>query len=142
MRHLHHAACAAVLMLLCAAPVAGATATPPPAATIQLGAFANEPGGISVLEQELGYHLSIDHTYVPWTFTSWAKRVAPDIAAGRTPLLSWSAAPTTTAAAIAAGTQDAVITNAALALKASGKTIYLRPFYEFDQPVGLSLIHI
>ena len=124
-------------MLLVSAPIAGAAATPPPPPVApQLGAFANEPGGISVLEQELGYHLSIDHIYVPWTFTSWAKRVAPDIAAGRTPLLSWSAAPATTAAAIVSGSQDAVITKAALALKAVGAKIYLRPFYEFDQPVG------
>jgi beta-mannanase len=39
-------------------------------------------------------------------------------------------------AAIAAGSQDATITAAATALKAVGATIYLRPFYEFDQPVG------
>jgi hypothetical protein len=123
-------------MLLIAAPAANAAATPAPVPTTQLGAFANEPGGISVLEQELGFHLSIDQIYVPWTFASWAKRVAPDVAAGRTPLLSWSAAPTTTAAAIASGSQDAVITKAALALKAVGATVYLRPFYEFDQPVG------
>jgi hypothetical protein len=123
-------------MLLVGAPVAGAAATPAPAPTTQLGAFVNEPGGISVLEQELGYHLSIDHIYAPWKFTLWAQRVAPDIAAGRTPLLSWSAAPVTTAAAIASGSQDAVITTAALALKAIGAKIYLRPFYEFDQPVG------
>ncbi len=137
MRHLHLAVFAAVLVLLAAAPAAGAAATPPPAPVpTQLGAFANEPGGIAALEQELGYHLSIDHIYVPWTFTSWARRLAPDIAAGRTPLLSWSAAPDTTAAAIASGSQDVVITQAALALKAVGVTVYLRPFYEFDQPLG------
>jgi len=55
-----------VLVLLVSAPIAEAAATPPPPPVApQLGAFANEPGGIAVLEQELGYHLSIDHIYVP-----------------------------------------------------------------------------
>jgi hypothetical protein len=102
----------------------------------QLGVFANESGGVSAFEQQLGYKVSVDHTYVPWTFSTWSKRVAPDVAAGRTPLLSWSAAPTTTAAAIASGSQDSVIKAAATQLKATGTTIYLRPFYEFDQPQG------
>ena len=102
----------------------------------QLGVFANEPGGVSAFEQKLGYKVSVDHTYVPWTFKSWSNRIAPDLTAGRTPFLSWSAAPTTTASAIASGSQDATIKAAATALKAANTTIYLRPFYEFDQPVG------
>jgi hypothetical protein len=102
----------------------------------QLGVFANEPGGVSAFEQKLGYKVSVDHTYVPWTFKSWSNRIAPDLTSGRTPFLSWSAAPTTTASAIASGSQDATIKAAATALKAAGKTIYLRPFYEFDQPQG------
>jgi beta-mannanase len=129
MRHLRRAALAAVLMLLSAGPAAAHAST-------QLGAFANEPGGITALQQELGRTLSIDHMYVPWTYATWQKRVQPDIAAGRTPLFSWSAAPATTAADIASGSQDATITAAATALRAVGATVYLRPFYEFDQPVG------
>jgi beta-mannanase len=129
MRHLRPAAFVAVLMLLSASPAAAP-------GSAQLGAFANEPGGITALQQELGTTLAIDHMYVPWTYATWQKRVVPDVAAGRTPLFSWSAAPATTAAAIAAGSQDATITAAATALKAIGATIYLRPFYEFDQPVG------
>ena len=105
-------------------------------ANARVGAFPNETGGITTLEQRLGTTLSIDHSYVPWDFTSWQKRVAGDIATGRTPMLSWSAAPKTTASAIASGSQDARIDAAAAALKATGITIWLRPFYEFDQPVG------
>jgi Glycosyl hydrolase family 26 len=124
-----HLVAAGVLLAMIASP---ASASP----SVQLGVFPNESGGIAAFEQKLGEPVSIDHSYVPWTFKSWSKRIAPDLAAGRTPLLSWSAAPTTNASAIASGSQDATITAAAAALKAAGKTIYLRPFYEFDQPQG------
>jgi hypothetical protein len=105
-------------------------------ANARVGAFPNETGGISALEQHLGQAVSIDHHYVPWDFSSWQRKIAGDVAAGRTPLLSWSAAPKTTAAAIASGSQDLRIRAAASALKAAGVTVYLRPFYEFDQPAG------
>jgi hypothetical protein len=123
--------------LSCTGVVLAALVTPAAAqAGVQLGAFPNETVGITTLESHLGHRLAIDHSYTPWDFTSWAKRVGPDLSAGRTPLLSWSAAPLTTASAIASGSQDTRIRAAATALKAAGKTIYLRPFYEFDQPVG------
>jgi hypothetical protein len=122
--------------LIAAVALAALAAPATAAANARVGAFPNETGGITTLEQKLGEHVSIDHSYVPWDFSSWSKRVAPDITAGRTPLLSWSAAPKTTAAAIASGSQDATIDAAAKALKAAGITIYLRPFYEFDQPQG------
>jgi len=120
--------------LVMAALAAPATATAGGAANV--GAFPNETGGAAVFQQHLGATLSIDSHYVPWDFTSWAKKLAADKADGSTPMLSWSAAPLTTAAAIAAGSQDARITAAAQALKAEGITIDLRPFYEFDQPKG------
>jgi hypothetical protein len=120
---------------LAAAPVAQA-ASIMPTSGIYLGAFANEPGGITTLETEIGRHLALDRTYMPWTFTGWANRVAPDAAAGRIPELAWSAAPTTTAAAIASGSQDRIITAAARALRATGTDVMLVPWYEFDQPKG------
>ncbi|MGN6380261.1 MAG: glycoside hydrolase family 26 protein [Gaiellales bacterium] len=116
-----------------AAALAGTTGSNP---GFQLGVFANEPGGISAFEQQLGKTVSIDHQYAPWDLQSWTKKISGDVAANRTPLLSWSAAPKTNAAAIISGSQDAIIKNAATQLKASGRTIYLRPFYEFDQPQG------
>jgi hypothetical protein len=121
--------------LAAAAPVAQAQSILPQSGAY-LGAFANEPGGITTLESDIGRTLALDRTYVPWTFTGWAKRVAPDVAAGRIPELAWSAAPSTTAADIAAGTQDGVITAAAKAMRATGVQILLVPWYEFDQPVG------
>jgi hypothetical protein len=131
-------------LVLAVAALAAALATAAPAAQaglspssgVYLGAFANEPGGITTLESDIGRTLALDRTYMPWTFTGWAKRVAPDAAAGRIPELAWSAAPTTTAAAIASGSQDAVITAAAKAMRNTGVEILLVPWYEFDQPVG------
>jgi hypothetical protein len=119
-----------------AAPPAASAHSILPASGLYLGAFANEPGGITALETAVGRTLAIDRTYVPWTFTGWAKRIAPDAAAGRLPELAWSAAPATTAAAIASGSQDGVMRAAALALKATGTDVLLVPWYEFDQPVG------
>ena len=107
-----------------------------PSSGVYLGAFANETGGIATLEADIGRHLALDRTYMPWTFTHWAQRIAPDVAAGRMPELAWSAAPTTTAAAIASGSQDALITAAARALRDTGADVMLVPWYEFDQPRG------
>jgi hypothetical protein len=127
-------ALATVVSLAVAAPAAAAPIIP--TSGVYLGAFANEPGGITALESAIGRKLALDRTYVPWTFTGWANRIAPDKAAGRIPELAWSAAPTTTAAAIAAGGQDGVILAAARAMRDSGTQIMLVPWYEFDQPVG------
>ena len=65
-----------------------------------------------------------------------AQQIAPIINSGHIVLLSWSAAKTTNAASIASGGQDAVIRSAATNMKALGGRILLRPFFEFDQPVG------
>lgn len=105
-------------------------------ANVQLGAFANESGGITTLQQQVGRSLAIDHHYASWTYGSWRYATATDTAAGRIPLFSWSAAPKTTAAAIVSGTQDSIVVAAARAMAATHEPIYLRPFYEFDQPIG------
>jgi hypothetical protein len=134
-RRLLLAAVAALTAALAAAPAAQAQSILPPSGAY-LGAFANEPGGITTLEADMGRTLALDRTYVPWTFAGWAKRIAPDAAAGRIPELAWSAAPATTAAAIASGSQDGVITAAARAMRDTGVQILLVPWYEFDQPPG------
>jgi hypothetical protein len=134
-RRLLVAVTALAAALAAAAPAAQAQSILP-SSGIYLGAFANEPGGITTLESDIGRTLALDRSYMPWTFTGWAKRIAPDAAAGRIPELAWSAAPTTTAAAIASGAQDAVITAAARAMRDTGVQILLVPWYEFDQPVG------
>ena len=132
-----------ILLVLALAAAAGMAAAPraqagsiTPSSGVYLGAFANETGGIATLEADIGRHLALDRTYMPWTFTHWAERIAPDVAAGRMPELAWSAAPTTTAAAIASGSQDTLITAAARALRDTGAEVMLVPWYEFDQPRG------
>jgi hypothetical protein len=132
-----------ILLVLALAAAAGTAAAPAaqagsitPSSGVYLGAFANETGGIATLESDIGRHLALDRTYMPWTFTHWAQRIAPDVAAGRIPELAWSAAPATTAAAIASGTQDKLITAAARALRDTGADVMLVPWYEFDQPRG------
>jgi hypothetical protein len=134
-RHLLIALAAIAAALAASAPAALAGSIVP-SSGVYLGAFANEPGGITTLESDIGRSLALDRSYMPWTFTGWAKRVAPDVAAGRIPELAWSAAPTTTAAAIANGSQDRVITAAARAMRATRAQILLVPWYEFDQPKG------
>src|SRR5689334_1480798 len=132
-----------ILLVLALAAAVGLAAAPAaqagsitPTSGIYLGAFANETGGIAALETDIGRHLALDRTYMPWTFTGWAKRIAPDAAAGRIPELAWSAAPTTTAAAIANGSQDGVIRAAATAMRDAKTKIMLVMWYEFDQPPG------
>ncbi|HUZ84456.1 MAG TPA: glycosyl hydrolase [Gaiellales bacterium] len=126
----------AILAIAPAAPAAGALGpNDVPTAGALWGAFPNEPGGAATLQQRVGRKLAVINRYVPWNFTNWSA-FGPEVRAHQMPLISWSAAPTTNAAAIAAGHSDAAIRNAALQLKALGGPILLRPFYEFDQPKG------
>ena len=126
----------AILAIAPAAPAAGALGpNDVPTAGALWGAFPNEPGGAATLQQRVGRKLAVINRYVPWNFTNWSA-FGPEVRAHQMPLISWSAAPTTNAAAIAAGHSDAAIRNAALQLKALGGPILLRPFYEFDQPTG------
>ena len=108
---------ACLLIAVSSALIAAATAqavTPPvvPVHGALWGAFPNEPGGIARLQARVGRRLSIVNRYVPWTFTNWSE-IATYLRGGHLPLVSWSAAPDTTAAAIAGGSQDAVIRTAA-----------------------------
>ncbi len=126
----------ALVASLCAAASAQA-ATPPAVPThgALWGAFPNERGGIAALQSRVGRRLAIVNRYVPWTFSRW-QDVSTYLHGGHLPLISWSAAPTATAADITSGSQDALIRAAAVALKHAGGKVFLRPFYEFDQPPG------
>ncbi len=103
-------------------------------AWVQQGAAATHYDAVLALESKLGYKLTIDHHYRPWTNTFWTEE-KQDIAAGRTPLISWTAQGTT-AAAIASGSQDANIVRVAQAIKSLGSPVLLRFAYEMDQPQG------
>src|SRR4051812_50206817 len=76
-----------MLLVLALAAAAGVAAAPAaqagsitPSSGVYLGAFANEAGGISTLETDIGRRLALDRSYMPWTFTGWARRGAPDVA--------------------------------------------------------------
>jgi hypothetical protein len=125
---------AALALTVSGAAAAGAATIAPPTGVL-FGAFPNDGSGITGLEAKIGRRLAIHNRYVPWDFSNWSFFLA-DRRAGRIPLISWSAAPKTTAAAIASGSQDSVIRRAAAGLRAVGGRILLRPFYEFDQPKG------
>jgi hypothetical protein len=128
---------AVVVMALLAAAAPAQAVRPPvvPTRGALWGAFPNEPGGIPALQSRVGRRLAIVNRYVPWDFSNWSS-ISDYLKTGHLPLVSWSAAPKTTASAIASGSQDAVITAAARALKHAGGRVFLRPFYEFDQPPG------
>ena len=106
----------------------------PPTGTL-FGAFPNESGGIAALDARVGRHLILVNRYVPWTYSNWSTMSSYQ-RAGELAMISWSARPSTTAAAIAGGSQDAIIRRAAVGLRGIGGNVLLRPFYEFDQPAG------
>lgn len=125
------------------APAAGSTTSTStldsnlaPRAGALWGAFPNAGGGYTSLESTVGRKLGVVHKYIPWTFNGWSQQIAPILNSGHIALVSWSAAKTTNAASIINGNQDGVIRAAATNLKALGGNVLLRPFYEFDQPVG------
>jgi hypothetical protein len=135
---MRRASLVAVVVVAVLAAAAPAQAVKPPSVPTRgalWGAFPNEPGGIAALQSHVGRRLAIVHRYVPWDFSNWSS-ISDYLKTGHLPLVSWSAAPKTTAAAIASGSQDAVIIAAAKALKHAGGRVFLRPFYEFDQPRG------
>jgi len=128
-------AVALVAWIAFAVPVQAVTPPAVPAHGALWGAFPNEAGGIAALQRRVGRRLAVVNRYVPWTFTRWSD-IATYLRGGHLPLVSWSAAPSTTAAGIASGSQDAVIRAAAVGLRHAGGRVFLRPFYEFDQPRG------
>jgi Glycosyl hydrolase family 26 len=80
-------------------------------------------------ESAVGRTLGIDMWYEPWgdTFPNWREQW--DIAGGRIPMISWGKVSTTD---VTAGTYDAYIRGRADGLKALGKPVFLRWFWEMD----------
>jgi hypothetical protein len=103
------------------------------------GAFVNHGGNawsnVVGFERQLGFRLTVVHHYRPWSITSF--RIDKSALSHRQiPMISWSPGGTTTASAIANGSQDALITRTARAIKGLRKKIFLRLAYEMDQPPG------
>jgi hypothetical protein len=125
----------AALVATAAAQATAGAANLVPRHGVLWGAFPNERSGVAGLQNRVGRNLAVYIKYEPWTFSHW-KHFKKPLAHRRVPIISWSAAPTTTAAAIAGGSQDRIILRAAKQLKALRHPLFLRPFYEFDQPAG------
>ena len=133
-----------IIFTLGAAFVAGAITAPATNAVtaprvlfgawVQQGTAPTHADAVRALEARLGFTLSIDNHYRPWTNTFWRDE-QDDIATGRTPMVSWTGQGTT-AAAIASGSEDANIARVADAVKALRGRVLVRFAYEMDQPRG------
>ncbi len=122
----------------------------PPADGAYLGAWANpalgtQPVAMASLETVLRHRLAIHTSY--WGFNAGTQlstaasnaAIEDDVAHGRFPLISWgcSSAQGTTFGAIANGSYDtSVVIPAALAVKAVGTNVFIRPSWEFNLNVN------
>lgn len=84
---------------------------------------------LAAKEQYNGRRYDIFHYFYQWSATipSWREQWAID--GGRTPMISWAGPKVT---AITSGSQDRLIDQRARALKALGKPVLLRFFWEMD----------
>lgn len=89
---------------------------------------------VSTLQQEIGRRLDIVHVYAKWHDPFPAPSDLVFLRQGSMLLLSWSGADT---AAIASGAYDNWIRQRALAIRATGKPVFLEWRWEMDRP-GLS----
>jgi len=115
------------------------TAPTPPARAAYFGAFVQPEfftqqakiAAVDGLQGQIGRRLDIVHTYLPW------RAPFPDVSdlafmrQGSILLVSWSGADTR---AIASGAYDAWIRARALAIKATGKPIFLEWCWEMNRP--------
>jgi hypothetical protein len=122
----------------------------PPANGAYLGAWANpalgtQPIAIASLETVLGHRLAIHTSYwgfnggTPLSTVASDAAIQDDIAHSRLPLISWgcNSAQGTTFQAIANGSYDtSVVIPTALALKALGTNVFIRPSWEFNLNVN------
>src|SRR5438105_6596166 len=90
---------------------------------------AGAQAAVTTLEAARGRTADIDSWYEPWgdTFPTW--RQPWDFANGRIPMISWGKEPVDT---ILSGADDAYIAARADGIKALGKTVFLRWFWEMD----------
>jgi hypothetical protein len=89
------------------------------------------------LDRRLGCTLSIDPHFRGWDRVQLAEE-RRDVEAGRIPMISWSAAGTTTASAIASGLEDRVIRSVALGVRTLRKPVLIRFGFEMNQRPGVT----
>jgi hypothetical protein len=87
------------------------------------------------LDRRLGCTLSIDPHFRGWDQIRLAEE-RKDVEGGRIPMISWSAAGTTTASAIASGLDDGLIRSVALGVRALRKPVFIRFGFEMDERPG------
>ena len=115
--------------------ISGAGKPPVPATGALLGASVyydhSEPktGQIGVLEANLGRTLDVDHIYYTWNQSFPGSLETADSQAGRIPFISWGC---TNVDAIASGQYDDLIAQRADAIRAYGKPVYIRWYWEMD----------
>ena len=90
-----------------------------------------EKSAVEALEQRIGRTLDIDHNFYTWDTPFPTDVERWDLQSGRIPMISWNGRGVTTAE-IAAGRQDDLIRQRANAVKALGKPVLIRWFWEMD----------
>lgn len=123
-----------------------ATAPVPPAHGAYFGARVQPPvytlpaevTAVHNLQGEIGRRLDIVHVFHAWTDPFPDSSDLTFLRQGSLLLLSWSGADTR---AIAAGKYDSLIRHRALAIKATGKRIFLEWRWEMDRPGLAAQIH-
>jgi len=93
-------------------------------------AFTLSTQNLTTLENVIGRPLAISMHYDGLTDVFPSPQEAADLQAGRIPLISLNC--NTTNASIAAGSQDAALIAKADAIKATGKPVFLRYLWEFN----------
>jgi len=111
-----------------------------PAAGFYVGAYTKSTEGygedkqraaIEELESHLGRRLHIDHHFYEWSKAFPSQSEPWDVQNGRIPMISWNGAGVQSSA-IAAGSYDGMIVSRAEAVKALGKPVFIRWFWEMD----------
>jgi hypothetical protein len=123
-----------------------ATAPVPPAHGAYFGARVRPPlytlpaevAAVHHLQGEIGRRLDIVHVFHMWTDPFPDSSDLAFLRQGSMLMLSWSGADTR---AIAAGKYDSLIRQRALAVKATGKRIFLEWRWEMDRPGLAAQIH-
>ena len=126
----------------CGSSQSQVTAPPPRFGSgILMGAWVPAPNGggqlafFENLDRRLGCTLSIDPHYRAWDRIPLVEE-RKDVEAGRIPMISWSAAGTTSARAIASGLEDGVIRSVALGVRSLHKPVFIRFGFEMNQKPG------
>jgi hypothetical protein len=99
-----------------------------PASGAYLGVYSDLPGkteaqSVLAREKQIGRKFAIDSHYYNWTDNFPGTAEAGDVAAGRTPMITWWG---TTLVNITNGSSDALIRARANSIKSFGKPVFLR----------------